>query len=196
MEQNFIENELVILTKATLDHFLHEKNPADLIALYTFYYYTAKWQKTNQPKATTNYAMKGLHWGEKRLMKVKKQLINFGLIEDIKTRDIKTGEITGWYIKVNYIFKKSTLADIKGVVNSSPGETQPVVPEGTNALNTNILNALSTDNKNALSSFNKRDTFNNEDLLDNEDTTEIGTDDKESLQGNDVYIVTDTLKEI
>ena len=36
MEQNFIENELIIVTKATLDKFLKEENPADLIALYIF----------------------------------------------------------------------------------------------------------------------------------------------------------------
>ena len=49
MQQNFIENQLVILTKQTLDVFLRQENAAELIALYTFYYYTAKWQQTNQP---------------------------------------------------------------------------------------------------------------------------------------------------
>lgn len=52
--QNFIENSLVILTKQTLDIFLKQNNGADLIALYTFYYYTAKWQEANQIKCTTS----------------------------------------------------------------------------------------------------------------------------------------------
>ena len=51
MEQNFIENELVILSKQTLDLFLSQENCSDLISVYTFYYYTAKWQKTNQLSA-------------------------------------------------------------------------------------------------------------------------------------------------
>ena len=63
MKQNFIEHNIIILSKQTLDLFLKQDNPADLIALYCFYYYTAKWQGTNQPKATTDYAAKGLKWG-------------------------------------------------------------------------------------------------------------------------------------
>ena len=31
------------------------QHPCDLIALYMFYYYTAKWQRTNQPKAVDKY---------------------------------------------------------------------------------------------------------------------------------------------
>ena len=41
MENNFIENELIILSKQTIDLFLKQDNSADLISLYTFYYYTA-----------------------------------------------------------------------------------------------------------------------------------------------------------
>ena len=83
MQQNFIENQLVILTKQTLDVFLRQENAAELIALYTFYYYTAKWQQTNQPKCTTDYVAKGLHWDRNKVSKVKKQLADLELIEDI-----------------------------------------------------------------------------------------------------------------
>ena len=76
MQQDFLENNLIILTKQTLDTFLKQDNPSELIALYTFYYYTAKWQKTNQPKCTTDYVSKGLHWGIQKVQKVKKQLKN------------------------------------------------------------------------------------------------------------------------
>lgn len=81
MENNFIENEIMILTKQTLDIFLQQENPSELISLYTFYYYTAKWQKTNQPKCTTEYVSKVLHWSRTKVTKVKKQLIELGLIE-------------------------------------------------------------------------------------------------------------------
>ena len=87
MEHNFIENQLVILTKQTLDIFLRQDNPSELIALYTFYYYTAKWQGTNQPKCTTSYVANGLHWSENKVRKVKKQLIEFGLIEEDKEKN-------------------------------------------------------------------------------------------------------------
>ena len=61
-----------MLSKQTLDLFLKQKNLADLIGLYCFYYYTAKWQQTNQPKATTGYAAKGLKWGIQKIQKHKK----------------------------------------------------------------------------------------------------------------------------
>jgi hypothetical protein len=35
-----IANELIIIPKAVMDEFFKHKNPAELIALYNFYYYT------------------------------------------------------------------------------------------------------------------------------------------------------------
>ena len=67
---NFIENSLVILTKQTLDIFLRLENPSELIALYTFYYYTAKWQQTNQIKCTSSYVAKALHWKVHKVLRV------------------------------------------------------------------------------------------------------------------------------
>ncbi len=186
-EQNFIENQLVILTKQTLDIFLKETNPAELIALYIFYYYTAKWQKTNQVKCTSSYVAKGLHWSESKVRKVKKQLIEFGLIQDVKTRD-EQNKITGHYIKMNYIFKKETLGkhEHKSHPNDNPqcgnenennskshpndfaqgGKGYTMENRGTNALSANNLNALSTNNLNALSTgnsnalnYSKNDSF-------------------------------------
>ena len=59
--------EPIVISKATSDIFLKEKNPSELMALYWFYYYTAKWQGTNNAKATTFYAAKGLKWGEDKI---------------------------------------------------------------------------------------------------------------------------------
>ena len=84
MEHNFIENEFIILTKETLDVLLQQDNSSDLIAFYTFYYYTTKRQDTNQPKYTTSYIANSLHWSENKVRKVKKQLIEIGLIDDIQ----------------------------------------------------------------------------------------------------------------
>lgn len=152
MKQNFIENELIILTKQTLDIFLKENNPADLIALYTFYYYTAKWQNTNQAYCTDAYCQKGLHWGYERLNKAKKKLIEFELIEQIINKK-KNGKIEGFYIKVNYIFKKKTEK------NDLPLHLKPSTRnESINALSTNNKNALSTNNN----SVSDEEDFSNE----------------------------------
>ena len=48
---NDIADGLLILNKITIDKLFQLENSADCIALYVFYYKTAKWQKTNQPKA-------------------------------------------------------------------------------------------------------------------------------------------------
>ena len=85
LEQNFIENSLIILTKQTCDLLLSQEKGSDLIALYVFYYYTAKWQGTNQPHCTTSYSSDGLGWTIQRLRKAKKKLIELGLISDVKT---------------------------------------------------------------------------------------------------------------
>lgn len=158
MEHNFIENELVILTKQTLDIFLQQENPSELIALYTFYYYTAKWQQTNQIKCTTEYVAKGLHWNKHKVVRVKKQLLEFGLIEDARIVDEATKKVTGYYIKMNYIFKKTTLNESQCAQNPPTGfeapknekasvpKIDPLENEHTNALSTNNLNALSTGN--------------------------------------------------
>lgn len=147
MEQNFIENELIIFTKQTYDAFLKSENPSELIALYSFYYYTAKWQKTNQPKCTTGYAANGLKWSESKIRKFKKELIDLGLIEDIALRD-EHNKIAGHYIKLNYILKQSTLKENHTIENPQCGNGDSVEDLRTNALSDNNLNALNTGNKN------------------------------------------------
>lgn len=146
MEQNFIENELIIFTKQTYDAFLKSDNPAELIALYSFYYYTAKWQKTNQPKCTTGYAANGLKWSESKIRKFKKELIDLGLIEDVALRD-EHNKIAGHYIKLNYILKQSTLTENHTVENPQCGNSDSVEEKGTNALSANNINALSVNSK-------------------------------------------------
>ena len=46
-----IADDLLILNKITVDRLFQLENCADCIALYVFYYKTAKWQKTNTAKA-------------------------------------------------------------------------------------------------------------------------------------------------
>lgn len=144
MRVNSIENELIILTKQTVDIFLKSNSPADVMALYTFYYYTAKWQETNQPKCTTGYAAQGLKWSETKIRKVKKELLALGLIEDVQQKDA-SGKICGHFIKLNYVIKQSTLQANHTAEKPQGGEIESVECLGTNALSNNNKNALSED---------------------------------------------------
>jgi len=144
MKHEFIENNIIILSKQTIDAFLDEEKPSDLIALYCFYYYTAKWQKTNQPKATTSYVENGLKWTKERVQINKKQLIKLGLINDIVKKS-KEGKIIGWYIKLNYLWKNETIKNHQQEKPAS-GKSYPVENPTTNALSDNNINALNVDN--------------------------------------------------
>lgn len=158
-DNNFIENDLMILTKQTVDIFLKQKNNSELIALYVFYYYTAKWQKTNQPKCTTDYVANALHWDIRKVRKAKKQLIEIGLIEDVRKVDPETKKVVGYYIKINYIFKKETVEESLETLEENQGCKNALLGKKArgafchrvafctpNALSTNNINALSTNN--------------------------------------------------
>lgn len=112
MKQEFIEDNLLILSKQTFELFLRvgkTERYSDVLGLYMFYYYTAKWQHTNQPKCTTNFTAEGIGWTRDKVIKNKKVLVRLGLIEDIQDRDEVTGYVKGHYIKLNYIWKKETV---------------------------------------------------------------------------------------
>lgn len=170
-KQNFIEDNITILSKQTIDLLLKEKNPSDLIALYVFYYYTAKWQGTNKAKATVGYAAKGLKWGRDKTRKAKIKLTDLGLISDERTVSKKTGKVSGWYVKINYLWKmdsvhptennecgKQVISDSDHPTENQDGGNHPTdSPEGglnhrvdfkaTNALSVNNINALSASSK-------------------------------------------------
>lgn len=139
-----VADSLIIFNKITFDGLLKTETPADNIALYTFYYYTAKWQGTNQPKCTTAYVANGLKWSESRVRKAKKELSDIGLVEDITSKD-ESGKISGHFVKVNY-FSSSTLKESHTIENPQCG-----TPDTVEKLETNALD----NNKNALDSYNK-----------------------------------------
>jgi len=149
----FLEDQLIILTKPILDLFLKHDNPSDLIALYTFYYYTAKWQKTNQPKCTDEYVQNGLHWSYGRLRKTKKILMELKLIEQIINKN-NNGKIQGYYIKIRYILKQETTNPV--LLKCSSGNPS------TNALSINNLNALSINNREELENSSKNENLKEE----------------------------------
>lgn len=146
----FDENEEpIVISKYTLDLLLAQPNGSNLIVLYIFYYYTAKWQKTNQVKATNSYVANGLQWGVDKVVKYKNQLRALNLINNIIQKNTN-GKIIGHYIKVNFIWTKEKLNRITtNVIPNSMAQStiQGVLPcmvkSDPNALSVSNINALS-----------------------------------------------------
>jgi len=150
MIDNGIEFRPIVINKATIDSLLKTDRPHELMGLYVFYYYTAVWQKTNQPKATTGYTAEGLHIPKNRVRRLKKQLIELGLVEDIMTKD-KNNKVTGHFVKINYYSKKNHPNE-----NRQGGKTHRVESLGTNAYSNN-KEMLNNNNKMLGDSSNPRE---------------------------------------
>lgn len=117
IKANDIADNLLILNKTTIDALFKLNSCSDCIALYIFYYKTAKWQKTNVIKATDNYVESSMNWSHNRLLKIKTILKEKGLIDIIQRR--KDGKIQGWYVQVNYLVSDRTLDEITIKVDES-----------------------------------------------------------------------------
>ena len=98
-----VQEEPIVLSKYLIDLLLKEKRFSDCIALYTFYYYTAKWQRTDQPRATVAYVAAGIGWGTDKVQLIKARLKELGLIEEISQRGAD-GKLTGHFVRVNFIW--------------------------------------------------------------------------------------------
>lgn len=109
-------DEPISLSPHLLNFLLRQPDGSNLYALYSFYYATAKWQETKQPKATNFYVGKGLFWGEGKVKKYKRQLIKLGLIENIVNKS-STGLFNGSYIRVHSIWS-GKLTNNKPIWNS------------------------------------------------------------------------------
>lgn len=174
------EAEPIVISKPLMDLLLKQDKFADLFALYCFYYYTAKWQKTNRPRVVASYVQNGLNWTKPRFYSAKNKLKELGLIKDYKALDKTTNAIIGHYIQINFIWSKAKANKAEEVVqndmetknNEKPegrkptplenlpnSKTQPVANFTTNALNADSLNALSVNSLNALNSDIKTPDF-------------------------------------
>ncbi len=93
------------------------------MSLYTFYYYTAIWQHTNQPKATTAYAAKGLKISIERVRRYKAALLKLKLIEEITLRSNDDKHIAHHYIRVEFYESEHEMIR-KTYPNGSQGGTK------------------------------------------------------------------------
>lgn len=149
VEYNQLE-EPIIISIPLFELLKGQRNFGDLYVLYSFYYYTAKWQKTNQPKAVTAFTAKGLGWGIDKVVARKKELKKLGLIRDIRKVD-KSGKILGYYIHVNFIWTKETIAALQEQARKDEKKPARVFSHGwentpPNALSPSSINALSLTN--------------------------------------------------
>lgn len=140
-----IEQEPIVLSKPLFDLLLKQEKAGDLIALYTFYYYTAKWQKTDKIRATVGYVAKGLDWGVDRVRRSRVVLKNLGLIEDIQRTTKEGGKFARRYVKVHFIWAKETIK------NRTPENAS--TEKGYHGKSD--TNALSNSNRNALRDSSK-----------------------------------------
>lgn len=122
LKLNDIADNLLILNKTTIDKLFVLDNCTDCIALYLFYYKTAKWQKTNTIKANDTYIKKCLKWGADKIRKTKQILKENGLINIVQRRE--NGKISGWYIEVSYLVSQKKIEDIKIKVEDNSNNTQ------------------------------------------------------------------------
>lgn len=131
-----ILSEIIWYTKQTYEKL--KDWGVDVLGLYSFYYYTAKRQKTNQVKASVGYCAVGIWISEDRIRKARKTLMDMWLIEDVKIK-WEWWWIEWRYVRVKYI--SSTLPKTHPLESPQCGNPNP------NAWSNNILNAWSNNNK-------------------------------------------------
>jgi hypothetical protein len=122
---------IIGLNKATIDRLLKipDARRASAIALYVFYAYTARWQRTTIIRATDSFVAKALGWGRGKVIAVKKCLLELDLIELAVRRGIH-GRAEQWYVRVKYVVGKWN-PDTGQIDNCSISQT--VVESNTNA---------------------------------------------------------------
>lgn len=128
IDLNDIADELLIVDKRTIEHLFELENCADCVALYMFFYKTAKWQGTRSIKANDTYIRKCLGWGARKVTATKKILESAGLIKKVARR--KDGKIVGHFIEVAYLLNQNTRNPLVDETTCGFGET--------NAYRTNI----------------------------------------------------------
>jgi hypothetical protein len=159
--------EPIVISKPTSDRLLQLERPADAMALYWFYYYTAKWQYSNTPHANNHYVTTGLKWTDDRLSRAKKDLINLGLIEQPPRQwNPKTKHIGYPQIKINFIWwdkkKMSSYSPVILPPTKSKGVGNEPIKGSTGTLNQESNNIVKK--KKGIFSKADKESFDPEDL--------------------------------
>jgi hypothetical protein len=145
-----LPNHPIVISPGDYNLMLKQENPGDLIAVYCHYYFTGRWQKTNQPWATDVYIRKGLKFSENRVRRARKKLEELGLIEIIEKRD-KKGRIKGKYIKIKHIWSTRKINNQEKTVYQVSQKPEA----GKSRAGKRRTNTLSEINRNSLKNKNK-----------------------------------------
>jgi len=89
------------ITKATLERLKQEDKKSDLLALYVWYGYVTIWQDTRTIWAGVNYMSEITGWSPNKVKRIRKRLLEIGLIEDVQQRK-ENGDFGKCYIRVHY----------------------------------------------------------------------------------------------
>ena len=124
--------DAIIINPHVLQKFMRQgKSFANLLALYTFYLYHAKEQKTNQPLATDEFTRKGMNWALERVKKTKRLLKEMKLIEVVQKEQYS-------YIHLFFIYTKKKIVELFGnkettksteTVALAPKKDKPLLPK-------------------------------------------------------------------
>lgn len=111
------------ITRETYERMLKidAKDRGPAILVWQFYAYTARWQHTNQARATVGFVAKGLGMTEAKVRRARTVLLDLELIEDVQQREGQ--RIKGWYVKVRHLAKASTLSVLYPVEKPTPRES-------------------------------------------------------------------------
>ena len=146
MEQEPIEDLIVIHPNILRKFMRHGKDYANLLALYSFYLYHAKQQKTNRPLATDEFTRKGMNWAIDRVKKTKRILKEMKLIEVVQYKKYyyvhlffihtkkKVGEILGNCKKSLKRLETKALAPKKPKTKTDKARLKPSIPKQSNIL--------------------------------------------------------------
>lgn len=134
-----VNDSLLAITKGTIDMIFNNAevdsiNPdpktgkkskipiqGDMMALYTFYAYTAKWQETHKIRCTTGFAVKGMGWTEARVLRAKKALMRIGLVfDDYGWVEVDGKRVKRSYIRFRYYMPRKGPPHIRGGSNMGP----------------------------------------------------------------------------
>ncbi|CAA6805853.1 MAG: Unknown protein [uncultured Sulfurovum sp.] len=102
--------DLLVIHPHTLQKFMRQgKEFANLLALYTFYSYQAKLQKTNQPLCTDEFTRKGMNWAIDRVKKTKRLLKEMGFVAVLQKGYYS-------YIQLPFIYTKKKVGELLGKI--------------------------------------------------------------------------------
>lgn len=146
--EEYEKQEPVIISKSITDTMLKFKKPYAAMAVYLHYCYTAKWQGTNQPRATVSYIAKGIGLSKELVQHARKELIGAGFIEDVQEArgHDKFGKR---YVRVKFLWTKEKAREAMSSCVVPPVQR---IPSGSKnrCTGNETTNALKDNNKETL----------------------------------------------